>query len=80
MSLASYHLSTPPLVLSANRCDAERPPWCRLHGLDHHHHHRRLVGVPQMLYLVRLPGHHRLYRPRLPELDELLLRLAVSIV
>jgi hypothetical protein len=57
-----------PLVLSANQRDAERSPWCRLHGLDHQHHRLWLVGLLQTLALVRLPGHHRLFRPRAPEL------------
>jgi hypothetical protein len=61
MSLASYHLSTPQLVLSANRYDAERSPWCRLLGLGHHHHHRSLpVAAGQTPCLWLLPVHRRL--------------------
>lgn len=69
------------LVLSANRCDDERPPWCRPHGLDHQHHHLSLpVAVPQTPCLWLLPVHRRLLQLRRPELDELPLRLAASIV
>src|ERR1700751_2948119 len=63
MSLASYHLSTPLLVLSANRCDAERSPWCRHLGLGHHHRPRsRPVAAEQTPCLWLLPVHLSLFQ------------------
>ena len=68
-----------PLVLSANQHDAERSPWCRLHGLDHQLHRLWLVRLLQTLGLLRLPCHHRLSQLRRPELVELPLRLSASM-
>jgi len=68
-----------PLVLSANQCDAERSPWCRLHGLDHQLHRLWLVRLLQTLGLLRLRDHHRLLPPRQLKLVELPLRLSASM-